>query len=262
MKKLMKMCLVAAMSVAVCGSADAVLADFEGFNIRNTGGTITAPWDSGLGITENAAGNGFDAKTPLGGQKVGYGTNAFDGKRINQLSTVNFDKVKGGPNVPYLNLWVTDGTNYAIISSENDYRGTNFSTRQEWKIFETNVGAGQMDWLFDSGVGTRSGQYLLRDTGSGAANVTLSDFSDSITFMDPGVYNSPIGTGAPRGGYGFNIIYGDTASNFVGGYEIENLTVNFIGEATYEAGNAVPEPATFALSGLALMGLMGATKRR
>ena len=114
-------------------TAQAATVDFHAFNIRNNNGTITAPWDSDMTITENAAGDGFSAMTPRSGQKVGYGTDAFDGLQLNKLTTVTWDKVSGAANVSYLNFWVTDGTNYATISSEKDYRGTDCATLEQWK---------------------------------------------------------------------------------------------------------------------------------
>lgn len=247
MNRYFAICSAVVLFAASNSAALAIDIDFGTFNIRNTNGTIVAPWDSDLSILENAAGDGFAAETPQSGQKVGYGTNTFDGLQVNQFETVNFTKISGKENiVPYLNVWVTDGTNYAIISSENDYRGTNFSTRQEWKIFEYDTTA-SLDWLFDSGAGARdSAQYLTLN----GARVTLADISDSITLVDPGTpYPAYVNTGAPRGGHGFNVIFGDTQSNYVGSYHISDLSIDFNGQ-TY---NAVPEPGTLAL--LAFAGL-------
>lgn len=243
-------------------SAHAVVVDFTPFNIRNNNGTTTAPWDGGLSIIENTAGDGFKASTPQSGQKVGYGTNAFNGRSINTLSTVDWNKISGAPGkYSYLNMWVTDGTNYAIISSENDYRGTTFSSRQEWKIFEyDNTPAVNFDWLFDSGTGGRTNQYLTR----GGANASLSDFSSSIIFFTGEPSTSPgVGSGSPQGGYGFNLIFGDTQANFVGNYELDQLEIAFGSEA-FEAGNisAVPVPAAAWLFGSAIMGFMGVRRRR
>ncbi len=244
MKKLIVMCVVFMSSGAALANSTA---DFNAFNIRNNDSSITAPWDADMGIIENAAGDGFSANTPRGGQKVGYGTNAFDGMQINAIESVNFTKISGKAGVvPYLNMWITDGTNHAIIASENDYRGTDFATRQEWKVFEYD-GAVALDWLFDSGVGGRDGQYLTRDS----VWVTLSDLSDSITLADPGSpYSSYVGTGAPRGGYGFNIIFGDTQSNYIGSFEIDGLSVTADG-VVYDAVNVVPAP------GAILLGCLG-----
>ncbi|MCA9424406.1 MAG: PEP-CTERM sorting domain-containing protein, partial [Candidatus Omnitrophica bacterium] len=239
------------------GPANAVLVDFEEFFIRNhnPGGTITPPWDSDMGIVENAAGDGFSAWTPRSGQKVGYGTGLFDGMQLNQLCTVDWDRTGGITTiVSYLNIWVTDGVNYAVISSEDDYRGTDFQTRDSWKIFEYSLGG--FDWLFDSGTGGRSGSQYLTLNGS---NATLADISDSVLVYAGPVGPTPgVGTGAPRAGYGFNLIWGDTQSNYTAQQSLNNLSVTWKdgsgGMTTYEAGE-VPEPATMALigSGLAAM---------
>jgi hypothetical protein len=235
------------------------IADFEVFHIRNNDGSITAPWDGDIVITENSGGTGFSAVTPRSGQKVGFGTHAFDGKRINTIETASFDKVSGVSGiVPYLNMWVTDGANHAIISSENDYRGADFATRQEWKVFEYDAVVG-LDWLFDAGVGGRVNQYLTLN----GVNATLADLSDSIILSDPGApYPGYVGTGAPRGGYSFNVIFGDTQANYVGSYEIENLSVVVDG-TSYAAANAVPEPSTLAIWGvLGGLGLIAARRGR
>ena len=119
--------------------------DFTVFNIRNNNtipiaNRISAPWDSDIILSENAAGDGFSFGTPQSGQKVGYGTKFFDGMKLNTIKSVNWNWniiAGNGGIIPYLNIWVTDGAgNYAVISSENNYRGSDFGTRAEWKIFE------------------------------------------------------------------------------------------------------------------------------
>lgn len=188
--------------------------DFKVFYIRNSNSTITAPWDANITLSENESGDGFSYGTPAGGQKVGYGTKYFDGDRINSISSVNWNLISGNPGIgPYLNIWVSDGQgNYAVIASENHYRGTDFATRSEWKIFEYGTSNTNLNWLFDGGTGGRdAAQYLTLN----GVRVTLSQLSDRIIIGDPGVYPAPnVGTGAPRGGYGFNLIWGDTQSNF------------------------------------------------
>jgi hypothetical protein len=218
--------------------------DFFTFYIRNTGGSITDPWDATITLSENAVGDGFTFGTPQSGQKVGYGTSFFDGLPLNTVNSVNWTAVSGmsGGIIPYLNIWVTDGVNYAVIASENFYPGTDFQTRTEWKVFET-PGAGPADcaspcaalaWLFDDGAAAgRTSQYLTRN----GTNATLADLGDNIVILSPTIYLPPIGTGAPRGGYGFNLIWGDTQANFtqpVG--QISNLTVTVAG-TTFNASN-------------------------
>jgi hypothetical protein len=201
-------------------------ADFFTFKIRNHNGSIEEPWDTDMIVEENPAGDGFSAETPLSGQKVGYGTHAFDGMQINTIETVNWDKVSGKANVvAYLNMWVTDGNgNYAIISSENDYRGTDFATRQEWKVFEFGPTT-DLNWLFSDGGATRVNQYLVHN----GMNTTLAELGDNIVLESPTFPQSYIGTGAPRAGYAFNLIFGDTQSNFTGSYHLEHLSVTVAG---------------------------------
>lgn len=207
--------------------------DFNVFYIRNSNSTAnknSAPWDSDIVLSENAAGDGFTYGTPRGGQKVGYGTKFFDGYKINSISSTNWNLVFGNAGIgPYLNIWVTDGLgNYAVIASENHYKGTDFATRREWKIFEYGPSTSNFNWLFDGGTGGRDGSQYLTLNG---VRVTLSQLSDRIKIGDPGVYPSPnVGTGAPKAGYGFNLIWGDTQANFTGkNGQIGGLTVSSAG---------------------------------
>jgi len=214
--------------------------DFFTFNIRNTNSSILAPWDADIILSENATGDGFTFKTPRGGQKVGYGTKFFDGLQLNALESVNWNWLSAPANngiVPYLNIWVTDGLgNYAVISSENNYRGSNFGTRREWKIFEYGPSKTNFNWLFDSGTGARDGAQYLTHNGQ---RITLSELSDRIVIGDPGAYPSTnVGTGAPRAGSGFNLIWGDTQQNFAqpNGLQIGGLTISHSG-VTHTAQN-------------------------
>jgi hypothetical protein len=214
-------------------SCAAVLAqpDFTAFYIRNNNSTISSPWDADMSVVENAAGDGFSAVTPRGGQKVGYGTNFFDNLQVNALDSVDWTRLSGPANlVAYLNIWVTDGSHSAIIASENDYRGTDFQTRTEWKVFETNTA--DLGWLCNTGPATRVNQYLLCNN----SNATLADIPANVTILSPLAFPAPlIGTGAPRGGYGLNLIWGDTAANFVNGpYHLNNLSITVAG-TTYFA---------------------------
>ena len=201
--------------------------DFTTQYIRNSNATIKAPWDTDIILSENEPGDGFSYGTPLGGQKVGYGTKFFDGYKINSISSVNWNLISGNPGIgPYLNIWVTDGLgNYAIIASENQYRGTDFATRNEWKIFEFGTSTTNLNWLFDGGTAARDGAQYLTLNG---VRITLSQLSNRIIIGDPGVYPAPnVGTGAPRGGYGFSLIWGDTQSNFTQkNGQIGSLTVS------------------------------------
>jgi len=221
-------------------SCAAVLAqpDFTAFYIRNNNAVpladrIYPPWDVDMSIVENLAGDGFSAYTPQGGQKVGYGTNFFDNLQVNALDSVDWTRLSGPLNlVAYLNIWVTDGTNYAIVSSENDYRGTDFQARTEWKVFETDFA--NVGWLCATGPAVRSpaDRYLYCN----GVKATLADIPGNVTILSPLTFPPPfIGTGAPRGGYGLNLIWGDTQANFVNGpYHLNNLSITVAG-TTYFA---------------------------
>lgn len=274
----MKKSLVLGLALLAGGTAQAAqIVDFEAFNIRNNNSVplpdrINSPWDGDLYVAENGDQDGFVASTPQGGQKVGYGTSAFDGFQINDLNTVDWDKISGPANLTaYLNIWVTDNAgNYAIISSENDYRNTAFNAREEWKIFEFGGTAfsdvdpnNNFNWLFDSGTGGRDGsQYLTNSTSPGSLRVTLAELSNNIVVFGGMPYLSQgVGSGAPQGGFGFNIIWGDTAANFTNGnpYEVDNVTIKW-NSVDYAAGAVVPIPAAAPL-GLLGMGLIGLARK-
>ena len=197
--------------------------NFTAFIIRNSNVGAVPPT-----ITENPNGDGFYAFAPLAGQKVGYGTNFFDGLNIQNIESADFTIVAQPVGLhPYLNIWVTDGTNYAIIASENVYMGTNFSTRIEWKVFEYNVTGLNtthldLDWLCANGNGDRVSQYLT----CGGVNASFSDLVANLMIQSPNPMVSYAGGGAPKAGYGFNVIWGDTAANFINGpISIANLSV-------------------------------------
>ena len=280
-----KSCTAAVMSLTVGLTAEAVVVDFETFNIRNSNSSITSPWDvgdpvgeTGMFVVENVAGDGMTVKTNAGGQKMGYGTNALDGLQVNKLESINYNVVRAtASSKPYLNLWVSDGTNYAILAVGGNYLNKDFGSESVgWLLYEYDTTVG-IDWLFKNDGHTNAiAGHLLKHN---SANITLSQIADGVTFQDPGslgldydnlnggAYNpleDYINTGAPRGSHGLNIIYGDTQSNYIGLYEIDKVTVVYDGETftAGKAGNAVPEPATMALAGLAGMSLLRATKRR
>lgn len=202
--------------------------NFVAFYIRNNNTTIVEPWDDDMNITENAAGDGFSAITPRSGQKVGYGTSFFDTLAVNTIETVNWTKLSGQVGlVSYLNIWVTNGTEYAIIASENDYRGTVFATRPEWKVFEYDA-TSSLSWLCNTGPATRVSQYLYCN----GAPATLADVPSNVVILSPNMAPAPsyVGTGAPRAGYGFNLIFGDTQSNFIGApYALNQLSIRIGG---------------------------------
>jgi hypothetical protein len=247
------------MILGACGLAQATEIEFNTFNIRNSnagGATIAAPWDSDMSITENASGDGFSAVTPQAGQKVGYGTSYFNGQQVNKLNSVTFTKNSGIANIPYLNLWVTDGTHYAILAATGDYRGNNFATTATaWALYEY---AGSIDWLFKGASGSGTANPWVGYPGG----FDLTDLNNNIVFADPGnPYPSYVSTGAPRGGDGLNVVFGDTQANYVGAFSISDLSVTYDG-TKYDAGNVPDAGSSLMLLGMALTGLSVVARRR
>jgi hypothetical protein len=99
-----------------------------------------------------------------------------------------------------------------MVSSEKNYVGTNLSTPTEWKIFEKGSSKTNFNWLFDISTVVRDeSQYLTLNE----IRVYLSQLSHRIVIGDPGVYPTKnMGKGAPRSGYGFNLIWGNAQANF------------------------------------------------
>ena len=50
------------------------------------------------------------------GEKAGYGTHAFDGQTLSSIPGVSYARVDAGAPDPYVNIWITNGTNYAVIA--------------------------------------------------------------------------------------------------------------------------------------------------
>lgn len=198
-----------------------------------------------------------------GGQKAGFGSSDIDGYTLGDIASLDIVRLDDrtrfnagtGPYVaPYLNFWITDGVNYAVVANEpsdpnfqplyNNGYSLTFADLSDKvaKIYENS----NLAWLPNGGVG-----------------LTFADLA-GFTIKAPTIAEltlgwSGLGTGAPREfgtnvAYGVNWVFGDTLSNYVSG------------DPGYIVGNdasvsVVPVPAAVWLFGSAL-GLMQVMRRK
>jgi hypothetical protein len=198
-----------------------------------------------------------------GGQKAALGSNDINGVTLGNIGTLEVARLDdrtrftagSGPYVaPYLNFWITDGVNYAVVANEpsdgnfqplyNNGYSLSFADLSDKvaKIFEIT----DKSWLPNNGVGL---------TFADLANFTIQ--APTVAELTTGW--AGLGTGAPREfgtnvAYGVNWVVGDTLSNYVSG------------DPGYILGNdayisAVPVPGAVWLFGSAL-GLLQAVRRR
>jgi hypothetical protein len=219
--------MIALMSVVAVLMASSMLsaADVPGWNayvIRNSNVGNIAPV-----ISDPASGKLFEIT--LGGQKAGWGTNNLNGMTIGDIESLSIDRdssvIGWGP---YLNIWVTDGNGgYAVLGNEPSNLGewspgTAYNTT--WDVLKDATAK-----VYETGAG------FITPSGT---TFTFSDFAD-YTIATPTAHWG--GTGAPDDinastytAYGINWVFGDTQSNYVGGYLVSNPSV-------------VPEPGTLVL---------------
>ena len=195
-----------------------------------------------------------------GGDKAGLGSNDINGMTLGSISNISIDRLDdegrfasgSGPAVaPYLNFWITDGTNYAVVANEpsnpafqplyNDGYSLSFAdlSGKVAKIYEIT----DKSWLPNAGVG-----------------LTFADLASFVimapTAAELAIGWAGLGTGAPRdliggGAYGVNWVFGDTLSNYVSGddgYIVANASVSAV---------PVPAAAWLLLSAIGLLGWKG-----
>ncbi|QDS91868.1 hypothetical protein FF011L_06040 [Roseimaritima multifibrata] len=245
---------LAVAGLLTCMVTQTASAGFILYNIRN--GASGAAGVSGLP-------NGpYDIAITEGGQKVGLGSSDIDGsklKNIGNLAITRTDDRTGmaaGPfSAPYLNFWITDGTNYAVVANEpsnaafqplfnNGYDLTFADLADKTaKVFEN----ADTSWLPNNGVG-----------------LTFADLGELViqapTIAELGVGWAGLGTGAPRElgtnvAYGVNWIFGDTLENYVSGgpgYAVSSPSVTA----------AVPEPSSLVIACCGLVAAGVSFRRR
>jgi hypothetical protein len=259
MRNLITICAVAAMMLAASSVAQA---SWETFVIRGDASVTanqTAP-DATTGWTM------FDVSS--GGEKAGWGTNSMNGKTvgdIQSLSITRYVPVTGDTTyAPYFNIWITNGTEYAILANEpSDGEWVTGGVRHAWDLTWSQLEGKRAKIYEDSQAGngdaTSAAPSWIADLdltvngGNGDGLLTFGELA-SLEISAPSSAPSYSGTGAPDDldastytAYGFNWVFGDTQSNYVGGHLAQNPTLT-------------PEPATMSL--LAIGGLAVLRRRR
>lgn len=243
--------LAALAGVATLTLSSTASAAFVSYAIRNTP-TIT------VGATDT------EFVIAASGDKAGFGSNDINGATIGDITSLKVDRLDdrtrfaagSGPYVaPYINLWITDGTNYAVVANEpsdaafqplyNNGYDLSFADLSDKvaKIYEIT----DKSWLPNSGVG-------LTFADLAAFQIKAPSVAELTTGW------AGLGTGAPREigtnvAYGVNWVFGDTLSNYVSGdpgYIVANNA----------SVSAVPVPAAVWLFGSGLLGLTGFARRK
>jgi hypothetical protein len=253
-KKSAIMCAAAA-AVAGLGTITSATsaATWSAFEIRQA--NTPAPLGTPINATGASDGSSFSALIDEAGEKAAYGTSAFDNQPLSSVGTVNFTETDSNAKIPYVNIWVTDGTHYAVIApimgaltgggydSNTNISGQNIQSLGI-NLYETNFASfSDMSWLGAGNLVRQNGTGSLLHDGTNTPVLVSELAAAGLTVLDPGTYPAPIGSGAPKNGTGFNIlvdgVYPDSA------YTLENVSVT-----------AVPEPASLgllSLGGLALL---------
>ncbi|MBI1190533.1 MAG: hypothetical protein GC200_07635 [Tepidisphaera sp.] len=203
--------------------------------------------------------------------KAGWGTSDVDGATLGSVSlsitrhddSTRFSAGSGPAVAPYFNIWISDGTNYAVVANE--------PSNPSFAAFRTNLGNGAFSYSFSlaSIAGEQCNVFETPNASSKSdwLHTALGKVGQQLTFADVLGYSisapsagyisagNGIGGGAPRElgtniAYGVNWIFGDTLSNYVSGAE------------GYVVSNPSAVPAPGAAAALGLAGLIGLRRRR
>ena len=253
-------------TVLLAVAAGAANADFSSFIIRN--GATASPT---IQVNNDYVPGATEFIIDQGGMKAALGSNDINGQTIGDIASLQITRhddlsrfaAGSGPAVaPYFNLWITDGTNYAVIANEP-------SNGAFQSLFTAN---GDGSRSYDLGYGDLSDKvakvYETPGWNTGTSWVhTAVGTSGPLTFADlagftiappPASYitspGSGVGSGAPdelgtNTAYGFNWVFGDTLSNYVSG-----------DEGYVVSGFSVPAPSSIVMLGLA--GVVSSRRRR
>jgi hypothetical protein len=238
MKRFIVTCAIVLMASSLASAAD--VPGWDAFVIRNASSDNSAP-----AISDPAGGKLFQIVS--GGQKAGWGTDSVNGKKIGDIESISITRhLPETTGVgPYMNFWVTDGFGgYAVLATGNLFATTwdGLKTRTSF-VYEGNTAFKLPD---GSTVGA-PGKDLIW-------GYTFNDFAGYTIAPPPSHWGSP---GAPDDlnassytAYGFNWVFGDTQTNYLGGYLVSDPTIT-----------AVPLPAA-AWSGLVLLGGLVLRRRK
>jgi hypothetical protein len=247
MKKFITIIAVVLMVSVVASAAD--VAGWNAFVIRNA--NPNPPGGDAPIISDDVSG-GKLFQIALGGQKAGWGTNLMNGQKIGDIAAVSITRENTTTGYgPYMNIWVTDGQGgYAVLSNEpshtSEYAGSSpYNTI--WDVLKDAT-----TWVYEvsatAGFKLPNGTVTYSALGAGTPNpFSFGDFA-GYTIATPSSHWGS--AGAPDDlnasvytAYGFNWVFGDTQSNYLGGYLVSNPTL-------------VPEPATISILALGVLSLI------
>jgi hypothetical protein len=240
MLKSIVMCTACATVLAASGVASAAdVLGWEDFVIRNSNTGNVAP------VITDVAGDAKLFQVNLGGQKAAWGTNLLNNQTVGDIATLSITRDRSVTGWgPYINIWITDGNgHFAALANEPSDLG-------DWPAGS----AYNMTWdiLKNARAKVNETAGLPFALPTGKTTFTFADFANYTIATPTSQWGS---TGAADDlnaptytAYGINWVFGDTQSNYVGGYLVSNPSVT---------SSAVPLPAA-AFAGLSLLGSIGA----